>query len=235
LAAVAATALFVGAAEAQTNSIGVYGRVDLGVGVAGDVEFNGSVTGTGETLPFNQSTDLEVGWQAGAAIGLENFPLQNWRLEAEGLYLNQETDDERDNFDDILDIGDNDDDTESADLNIYGGFLNLIYDFPGFQGPFGNQQNVWRPYIGAGAGYGKVEVEYDDAEADDEVFMWQAKAGLSYEITPQTVFEIGYRYLSAESADVDTDDVDLDVSGEVDIESHAVTAGLRWRFGGGYY
>jgi opacity protein-like surface antigen len=233
LAAVAAAALFSTQAQAQTS--GFYGRLDVGVGVAGDVETDASVTGTGDPLPFSSNQDLDVGWQAGAAIGYDGLFIPNLRGEIEGLYLSQETDDDSDNFDDVFDTGDEDDDSSSADIDIYGGFANLIYDFPGFQGPFGGD-GLWRPFLGAGVGYGKLKVDYQGAEADDEVLMYQAKAGLSYDFTEATALELGYRYLRADSGDI-TDDLDdlVQITGEVDTEIHSVVAGIRHKFGGGYY
>jgi opacity protein-like surface antigen len=228
LAAAAATALLSGTALAQDRAGGLYGRLDIGAGVAGDVDFNAAVTGPegSGTLPFNSSSDLDVGWQGGVALGLQEFPLPNWRTELEGVYTNNETDDGQDNFDDVFDTGDEgeDVDTASADVNVWGGFLNLIYDIP--------TGTNWRPYIGGGVGYGRVEVDYDNADGEDEVFLWQAKAGLSYALSDNVDFEFGYRFLDAESAAFEEDDVDLTVSGEVDTQLHSVTAGLRYRFGG---
>lgn len=230
LSAAAATAILSGAAFAQDTTRAPYLRIDVGSAVGGDVDFNASVTGpegTG-TLPFSANSEIDPGWQAGAAIGVNNFPLANWRTEIEGLYTNNETDDSEDNFDDVFDTGDEgeDIDTASADINIYGGFLNLVYDFP-------TGMN-FRPFLGAGVGYGRVEVDYDDAEAKDEVFLWQAKAGVSYALSDTMDVELAYRYLDAESASFGGEGVDLNVSGEVDTQLHSVVAGLRWKFGGGY-
>ena len=205
---------------------GPYWRVDAGLGFAGDVEFDANVTGPEGTgsLPFSSDSDLDLGWQASAAIGFEEFPLPNWRTELEALYLNNETDDSADNFDDIFDAGDDedDDDSASADLTVTGGFANLIYDFE-FDTPYSL-------YLGAGVGYGQIEVEYDGATGDDEVFLWQIRAGLGYELSENTVLDLGYRFIDAESAAFEDDGIDLDVSGEVDVAVHALTAGLRYRF-----
>lgn len=226
LAAAAATALLSGTAFAQDRDRGLYGRLDLGAGVAGDLDLNASVTGPSGTgpLPFTASSDLDVGYQAGAAIGIAEFPLPNWRTELEGVYTDNETDDDGDNFDDVFDTGDEgeDVDTASADVNIWGGFVNLIYDFP--------TGSSWRPFLGAGVGYGRVEVDYDTADAEDEVFLWQVRAGVSYALSDRTNFELGYRFLDAESASFDENDVDLDVTGEVDTQLHSVVAGLRYQF-----
>ncbi len=205
---------------------GPYWRVDAGLGFAGDVEFDANVTGPEGTgsLPFSSDSDLDLGWQASAAIGFEEFPLPNWRTELEALYLNNETDDSADNFDDIFDAGndEDDDDSASADLTVTGGFANLIYDFE-FDTPYSL-------YLGAGVGYGQIEVEYDGATGDDEVFLWQIRAGLGYELSENTVLDLGYRFIDAESAAFEDDGIDLDVSGEVDVAVHALTAGLRYRF-----
>lgn len=204
----------------------VYTRVDAGLSFAGGVDFDASSTGGGQPLSYSQDNDFDVGWQVGAAVGVANFPLPNWRVELEGVYANSETDDSEDNFDDVFDTGDDDEDvdTASADVTIYGGLLNLVYDFD-----FGS---AWKPYLGGGVGYGKVDVDYADIEVDDEVFIWQAKAGVSYALGPDSAVELGYRYLNAESADFDSDDFDLDVTGEVDTDIHAVTVGYRFGFGG---
>jgi len=214
--------------EARTTGVrnAVYARADAGLSFAGGVDFDANTTGAGQVLSYSQDNDFDIGWQVGAALGVANFPLPNWRVELEGLYTNNETDDEEDNFDDVFDTGDDDADVDiaSADVTIYGGLANLIYDF--------DLGSAWKPYLGAGAGYGKVDVDYRNIEVDDEVFIWQAKAGVSYALGPDSALEVGYRYLRAESADFDSDDFDLDITGEVDTDIHAVTVGYRFGFGG---
>ena len=62
---------------------------------------------------------------------------------------------------------------------------------------------------------------------DDTVFAWQLIAGVGFEIMPNMIFDVQYRYFRA-------DDVSLTAvsgaSSSTDYESNAVVAGIRWSF-----
>jgi opacity protein-like surface antigen len=204
-------------AAAQPN---LYWGGDIGVGVGGNVDTNGTQTlivpGESDTITaIDDETDLETGWQAGLRVGLDEAPLPNWRLEAEGLYTDNDIDG-----------------TDATSVNVWGVFANLIYDFD-----FGDSR--WVPYAGAGVGYGQTSVEIADEDADEDGWLWQLKAGLGYELNPNATIDIGYRYLNASEANFDVSSSDDDITtddevilnGEIDTDIHAVTIGMRWKLG----
>lgn len=213
-----------GGGGGDTWRAGIYGRAYVGATIGGQAELEATgTTGTGPIFAAASEDDFELGWQAGYAIGFENVPLRNWRLELEGFYSATETDDGVDLDDEILD--DDELDFQQADVTLYGGFVNALYDFD--YSPFAG----WRPFAGAGIGYGRLEVEYQGAEAEDEVFLWQLMAGAGYDFGDGRSLEVSYRYLNADSADFDADDgVNFNVNGDVEVDQHALLVAYRYRW-----
>jgi OmpA-OmpF porin, OOP family len=224
LASIAAAAAFCLAPAAHAQSwdfASPYLKLQGGYSFEGEADLEGSalpVPGEGAGIAaLGQGIDLDDGWQASAAIGFDEVPLPNWRLELEGLY------------------SDNDiQGTDATDVKVWGGLANLIYDFNLGEG------NRFKPFLGAGVGYGQTEVEVLDDSADEGGLIWQAVAGVAYDVSPATTFEIGYRYLNvpevnfrgtASNDDDFTDDDELIVNGDFDAEIHAITVGMRWKLG----
>ncbi len=207
-----------------------YGRAYAGVIVGGQAELDAiGTTETGPILSSVDEDDFEIGWQAGYAIGIENFPARNWRLEVEGFYADTETDDGIDFIEEVEDEIDDEDldqiSAAAADVTLYGGLFNVLYDID--YSPAAG----WRPFVGAGIGYGRLEAEYQGIEATDEVFLWQAMAGAGYDFGNGRSLEFSYRYLNAGSADFDADDgVDFNVNGDVEVDEHALLAAYRYRW-----
>ena len=102
---------------------------------------------------------------------------------------------------------------------------NVYYDFD-----FGGRI---KPYVGAGAGVGFVDVDYSPSatpiiQDDATAFAYQAMAGVTYEVGPATELFAGYRYRA-------TTDVEVNAAlfpAEFDIENSGsiVEAGLRFTF-----
>ncbi len=195
-----------------------YGKVEAGVS-AGTADTNGTQTlivpGEANTITsLSDEADLDAGWQASVAYGWEDVFVPGFRLEVEGLYTSNDIDG-----------------TDATSVNTYGGFVNAYFDFP--------TETAFKPYIGVGVGYGETQVDIRDSEADEAGMMYQAKAGVGYELSETTTLDVGYRYLNATDAEFDFDsadddlttDDDLLLNGEVDTEIHAITVGMRWKFG----
>lgn len=117
--------------------------------------------------------------------------------------------------------------------------FNAYYDLPSW--------GKMTPYIGAGVGASWIKLsDFTDTnplgisgfsdDVDSWNLAWAAYAGLSFDITEQLVFDVGYRFLYLGS--VDTDDL-LDAGGGNatynpfefnDIYSHDIKVGLRYAF-----
>lgn len=106
-----------------------------------------------------------------------------------------------------------------GDLKTTAAFLNGYYDF--------NPDGVWRPYVGAGVGYGSVELDGGGVDDDDAGLAYQFKAGLARPLGQRAIGEIGYRYVTVSEVELGAGASRLDG----DFSSHAVTVGLRYPLG----
>lgn len=101
---------------------------------------------------------------------------------------------------------------------------NGFYDF--------KNSSQFTPYLGAGLGFAKLDIEEKIAgkklvDDSDTVFAYQALVGVSYDINKNNSVSLGYRY-------VETADADLKKVGggktEAGINSHAIEVGYRFNF-----
>jgi outer membrane protein OmpA-like peptidoglycan-associated protein len=170
----------------------------LGAGAAqategwyGRVDVGYSVDGHLEA--FDTEFDLDDDWMADAAIGYAF--MNGFRTDVELAYRNNEVD------------------IWASDAEVWSGMINLFYDF--------NRGGRFQPYLGVGAGYGRLDFE----SLDDSGFAWQAMAGIGIALSEQATLDIGYRHFVM-------DDLELDLDGPTDVEYEhdAVTLGLRWQF-----
>lgn len=155
------------------------------------VGFSGSLEAEGESL------DLETGYQVGGAVGYA-YP-NGLRIEGELAYTTNDIDVQGAPI--------------SADLSAFGAFANAYYDFG---------TGKIRPFVGAGLGYVNGELELsgggDSFSGDGSGVGYQAKAGISFAASDRLVWEVGYRYLSA-----DINDVEVEIQG--------ATVGARFKLG----
>ncbi|MEI9804454.1 MAG: outer membrane protein [Pseudolabrys sp.] len=94
------------------------------------------------------------------------------------------------------------------------------------------------PYIGAGAGAAMVRVtEYASTASPPFVsglsnnkwnFAWAAMAGVGYQLSPNTIVDIGYRYLNFGDAKSAADS--FGAMTFKNLAAHEVRVGLRWSF-----
>ena len=73
------------------------------------------------------------------------------------------------------------------------------------------------PYAGLGVGYGWVQYSGAASPANDDGFAWAATGGAAFELAPNIILDVGYRYR------------DINVAGP-NYNDHSVTGGLRWNF-----
>jgi len=76
---------------------------------------------------------------------------------------------------------------------------------------------LFKPYIGAGIGYGWTN-DLPGRRGDDDGLAWAAYAGAAFDVSPNFAIDIGYRYRM------------IDVHGP-NVTDHSVLGGLRWTFG----
>ena len=113
-----------------------------------------------------------------------------------------------------------------GETNVIAGMANMLFDL--------NTGSPFELYAGGGVGVANVDFDGHGIDGvgvvmndDDTVFAWQLIAGVGFEIMPNMVLDVQYRYFRA-------DDVSLTavsgVSSTTDSESTAVGAGSRWSF-----
>lgn len=94
----------------------------------------------------------------------------------------------------------NEAENDSGTTQARTGMANLWYDFPA-----PSFMPRLRPYLGGGAGEAQLQFEQviDSTGAprsgEDNVFAWQAGAGLNYDATRSLVLSLGYRFLETDT------------------------------------
>lgn len=151
-------------------------------------------------LDADQTMDLDDGWVVGGGGG---YAFGNGvRAEGEMLYMQN--------------------DVESAsegESKTLAGFANVMYDF--------NRQGRIQPFVGAGIGFARVELQDGAIDDDDIGFAYQAKAGVAYKINDKLTAEAAYRYMRVTEVEFGSGASSLDG----DLDSQAVTIGLRYKLG----
>lgn len=104
-------------------------------------------------------------------------------------------------------------------------FANVYYDF-NLAGPFA-------PYVGAGVGFTKVDVDYSPSGVgiindNDTVFAWQLKAGATYKLSDN--WEVYGEYAYRKSADPSFSNKLFPGSLDVENQQSVVSLGVRFRF-----
>lgn len=201
LAAVAAGALATPALAQEPT--GSYVQFNLGASVAGDVDLEAS----DGVNTFAGEADFETG-ALGSIVGGASLG-GGWVLEGEGLLLT------------------NDIDTAAADAALgmpldanvesYALMVNSVYNF---------DAGSVRPYVGAGAGFGKSKYRLAGESEDDMGLAWQVKAGVVIPGSQNLSWDIGYRFLALPSFEVSEGGVSVDADGS----AHIVSVGARISF-----
>lgn len=183
-----------------------YGEIGAGVTFQSETDLEQA------GIPF--TTDYDPGFIVSGSLGRQSEMI---RLEGELVYADSD-------FDSIEILGLSA--PVDGDVSFFGGLVNIFYDFE-TGGP-------WRPFIGAGAGYGSVSINDASvlgvpfADDSDSVFTYQIKLGLAYQYNATTEFLINYRYLGTEDLEF-TDAFGFPFSAD-GVQNHSVQAGVRFRF-----
>ena len=108
----------------------------------------------------------------------------------------------------------------SGDLRTDSMMLNAFYDMP-------IGMSI-KPYIGAGAGLAKVNIDSGGLDDNDRVFAYQFLGGIGY--TPSTLqnttLTLGYRYFATDDPEFSL----LNVPADMELSSHNLEVGARFAF-----
>jgi OOP family OmpA-OmpF porin len=102
----------------------------------------------------------------------------------------------------------------TGSLEVISMMGNLWYDFSA-----GEQL---RPYVGFGLGLANL----DFGDADDDVFIGQLGAGVTYYLTPRLAIDAGYRFSMSEDASYTSGATAIDI----EYSAQSVVLGLRYNF-----
>jgi opacity protein-like surface antigen len=254
--ALLASALTLAASAAAAAEPGPYVSLGLGAGLRSDSDNGGRLTadfttGEGTTIPAGTvlAAGTDLGWSTEFDTGFAWAPAVGYTF-GNGFSLELEYA----SFDNDVDrhtgvtIGGGAIGTEDAGVLVTGSanlgttvadlvaagrgdatttawLVNAVYHF--------DLNSPVQPYVGAGAGWGNTEVTFRPsdtaiANADDDGFAWQVKAGLTVALTEHLDAFGEYRYLAQEDATVGLELLPATLDVETGI--HGVTAGLRFRF-----
>lgn len=182
--------------------------------------FAGGAFATGDTsvtdgIGLTVETELDPGFIIGGAIGTTVY--ENLRGEVEFSYIQADVDT-------VAGVAIPDDiDATGTGFNV---LANLWYDFENDTG--------FTPYLGAGLGYGTVEVSTDGLPGDINAsgFLYQLGAGIKMDVADNIALDLGYRYRVMMDADTEVDGivVPADVDVTTDATNHIVQAGVSFSF-----
>ena len=215
LALLAAPSAAPSAAAAQSGSgAGFYLGASGGVNLLNDSEI-GTALGTVDN-------DYDAGFALSGQAGYDTGSLWQYgglRGELELSY--------RENGIDQHALGGTDLPGSTGTASTTAVMANLFHDF--------DTGTSLTPYVGGGIGYAWNDLDdygvtgLDVLDDQDSGFAWQLGAGLGFSITEQATLSLDYRYFST-SADVQTTAAAGSVNSDVDLDSHTVMLGLRYRF-----
>jgi opacity protein-like surface antigen len=199
-----------------------------------EVEFGySSVIGPTTAISATANVDLDDGFMAGAALGVQFNEWLRGEVEASGHWHDAEGQGTV-----IVDPP-----TVAASTSFYniegdGDALfvlaNLWVDLP--------LGDIIRPYIGGGIGFGRLELDlharsttapttgFVVVDDSDWGFAYQVGAGIAFNVSQHLALDIGYRFKAINNLDFEADPVIGGFDFEVDYESHNVLAGLRVGF-----
>jgi opacity protein-like surface antigen len=102
-----------------------------------------------------------------------------------------------------------------GDITAVALMVNAFYDFM--------PNEKFSPFIGAGIGYANLDADIDDfGSADDNVFAYQASAGVGVALNQELKLDLQYRFFGTEDPDFDGLDAEY--------TTHNMMVGLRYSF-----
>jgi opacity protein-like surface antigen len=190
---------------------------DMYVGGFGGAVFGVDAEGEAPLLVGNPSLDFDPDGQyaLGLVFGARVAP--NLRAEVELSYSNSDVD----KTSTVLNVIAADGDLSSTSLLING-----WYEF--------ETNSSWRPYVGGGIGYTKVDADIDTAPSfstfndSDGGFSYQIGFGVTFPVGQSGTVDIGYRYRETPNLNlVSANDTAFD---DIDFKSQTLQIGYNYRF-----
>lgn len=206
IAAVTALVSMLCAAESQAQwYVSVNGGVSSQSGVEAVGDYTDGVTGQSLT---DIKVDVDTGFRIGGAVGRSMGAV---RVEGEVFY-------DKADYEASLVAGTLGRAASSNDRGQWGIMLNTWYDFA--------WEGRMTPYVGGGLGYHRSEANRGaGGDVVNDGAMWQAGAGMSFEIGGTMTIDAGYRFMRGFSKLKD------ELQGyryDKPLESHGFVLGLRW-------
>lgn len=211
VSALLAALLLSTAAHAQDRWPRWYVGLSGGVTYLQDSDLDGTTSG---------DVSFDNGWSGNVQLGyLPAFgggALNNLRFEGEVGY--------RSNDADTLRFGGTGG-SASDNISATTYMVNALYDI--------DMGTPYKPYVGAGIGVADLKLKARNAAATfdsgDSAFAWQLLAGVGFApaSTPNVEWDLGYRFLRAESVEFTSN---TGVNVDADYDSHSVEAGAKFRF-----
>lgn len=187
-----------------------YVQANIGAAVGGQHEMSSARLSHSGIQPYEQIRDAKGDIDDGVIVSLLAGQKINakWAIEGEIVYAQSDA---------TMDQG-----FVLTDSTAYGIMANVSYE--------ALRRDKYGVYVGAGIGYGKVENDQAFAQNNgntsdgDSGFMWQLKAGVTYDLSARTSLDVGYRYLALPETPASL------FSDTFETEIHALTAGVRYTF-----
>ena len=182
-----------------------------------DVDFVGL-----SSTELSGSIDLDNGFMAGIAAGGRFTPWLRADVELSGHWH----------------------DINGEEVFETSGGSSLSYDLEGDVNALFVLANLWidfpvgemiRPYIGGGAGIGRLDADISTTSGSSVIddsdwgFAYQLGAGIAFDLTPNMVVDVGYRF-KAINAELEVDTVPTTSDTDADYRSHNLLVGLRFEF-----
>jgi len=123
------------------------------------------------------------------------------------------------------DIDSNNASNDKGEVETKALFINGFHDF--------ETNNKFKPYLGAGIGWMNVDVEYKQSgieliDDDDNIFAFQAIAGVGYDITDSLNIFAQARYRNGEDSEVKSNLLPTKI--DIEIESYIYDIGIKYSF-----
>lgn len=169
-------------------------------------------------LAGENAVNFGMGWVGSASVG---YDFGWYRAEAEANYRANTADSITrtvDAFGTTVDSG------TTGGVGTFGFMANALIDV------FRNYP--FTPYLGAGAGWAKIDSDIAGIDDSEGEFVFQGIAGFSYLFLPNTHFTIDYRYFSTfGDVEIQTSTVPIGgVARDMEFNNHSVLLGLRFTF-----
>lgn len=197
------------AADLLVQQPSMPGFVDMGGGGGWDGAYIGGFVGYGwgtatdDAGGFILGNDMDLsGWTAGATLGANFTVAQGFVLGAAG---------------DIAWAGIGGFEAPSQDVDI--NWTGSLRGKAGFDG------GAFMPYLTAGLAFAGATASQGGTDSTQMHFGWTAGAGVEVAVADQVSLDLQYRY-----SDYGTATYDVPTNPELDISTHAVTAGVNFKF-----